>query len=195
MLVKNLNSAPEKSNQTSVDGTNPGFSQGEDSVDSEITDTGDSLFFHHRRFWSASMEGNNNAITPYGRLYTVANLVGSSVVSAFFTSLERCSCINLSTSDMDDDDESMDRRLMFANSTRHDDPRHAAPPPPLSSTAAAPASVDSLPERSSLLSSNVEETSELFVLLTIEDSIQPMSAKRQSWENAVCPKPRTLPHY
>ena len=95
------------------------------------------------------MEGNNNAITPYGRLYTVANLVGSSVVSAFFTSLERCSCINLSTSDMDDDDESMDRRLMFANSNRHDDPGHALPaphpPPPSSTAAAAPASVDSLP--------------------------------------------------
>ncbi|KAK9665212.1 hypothetical protein RND81_14G097900 [Saponaria officinalis] len=75
------------------------------------------------------MEENNTAITPATtKLLTVANYLGASVVAAFFTSLERCSCINLTTSDIDDDDAD-DRRLMFAASTRHDDPRHSLPPP------------------------------------------------------------------
>ncbi|GAB4826176.1 hypothetical protein Ancab_009043 [Ancistrocladus abbreviatus] len=95
------------------------------------------------------MEGNTD-LTPYGKIYTVANYVGASVVSAFFASLERCSCINLSTSDFDDDEEAKDRPLMFCNSTRHDDPRHSLPPPvaalPAPSTA-LPRSVDSLPLR------------------------------------------------
>ncbi|KAD3069047.1 hypothetical protein E3N88_36927 [Mikania micrantha] len=48
----------------------------------------------------------------------VANWIGNSVASAFFTSLERCSCINLSTShdefdDGDDDEEAKDRPLML----------------------------------------------------------------------------------
>ncbi|KAK9724843.1 hypothetical protein RND81_05G102400 [Saponaria officinalis] len=64
-----------------------------------------------------------------GKLLTVATYVGASVVSAFFASLERCSCINLTTSDIDEDDEDDDRRLMFSSSTRHDDPLHSLPPP------------------------------------------------------------------
>ncbi|KAL9240555.1 hypothetical protein vseg_014759 [Gypsophila vaccaria] len=75
-------------------------------------------------------DDTNGAMTPTnGKLLTVANYVGASVVSAFFASLERCSCINLTTTDIDDDDEDDDRRLMFSSSTRHDDPRHALPPP------------------------------------------------------------------
>ncbi|KAL9237440.1 hypothetical protein vseg_011987 [Gypsophila vaccaria] len=71
------------------------------------------------------------------KLLTVANYLGATVVAAFFTSLERCSCINLSTSDADDDDSAADdRRLMFVSSTRHDDPLHSLPAPP---------SVESLP--------------------------------------------------
>ncbi|CAI0544621.1 unnamed protein product [Linum tenue] len=39
------------------------------------------------------------------------------MASAFFASLERCSCINLSTSDDADDAlEAQDRPLMFSNS-------------------------------------------------------------------------------
>ncbi|KAL6591315.1 hypothetical protein ACP70R_049818 [Stipagrostis hirtigluma subsp. patula] len=44
-----------------------------------------------------------------------ASWVGASVTSAFFASLERCSCINLSTDDDDDhadDDEAKDRPLI-----------------------------------------------------------------------------------
>ncbi|CAM8933642.1 unnamed protein product [Rhodiola kirilowii] len=44
--------------------------------------------------------------------------VGNSVASAFFASLERCSCINISTSDNDDDEieeEAKDRPLMLTN--------------------------------------------------------------------------------
>ncbi|KAJ8446236.1 hypothetical protein Cgig2_016007 [Carnegiea gigantea] len=90
---------------------------------------------------------DHTAITPSGKLYMVANYVGAGVVAAFFASLERCSCINLSTSDYDDDEdeeEGMDRSLMFTNSTRHDDGRHALPAPPPSNSN-APTSVDSLP--------------------------------------------------
>jgi|UniRef100_A0A2N9EXL9 hypothetical protein len=43
--------------------------------------------------------------------------VGSNMASAFFASLERCSCINLGTTDFEDDDinidEAHDRPLML----------------------------------------------------------------------------------
>ncbi|GMH08874.1 hypothetical protein Nepgr_010714 [Nepenthes gracilis] len=79
---------------------------------------------------------DNNSVCPYGKICTVANYVGTSVVSAFFTSLERCSCINLSTSDNDDEEEAKDRPLMFRSSGRQ-----ALPTP----AASQPASVDTLP--------------------------------------------------
>ncbi|XP_057522131.1 uncharacterized protein LOC130802218 [Amaranthus tricolor] len=91
---------------------------------------------------------DNTAITntTTGKLYTVANYVGASVVSAFFISLERCSCINLSTSDYDDEEDAMDRGLMFNNSTRHDDPRFALPAPTRIIVSSNPSpTVDSLP--------------------------------------------------
>jgi hypothetical protein len=55
-----------------------------------------------------------------------ATWVGASVSSAFFASLERCSCINLSTDDDDDDDrgdegEAKDRPLIPSSAPRHDD--------------------------------------------------------------------------
>ncbi|KAF5811490.1 hypothetical protein HanRHA438_Chr04g0191751 [Helianthus annuus] len=71
----------------------------------------------------------------------VANWIGNSVASAFFTSLERCSCINLSTShdeteDADDgyDEEAKDRPLMLTKPVvfvehESDDKQH--PPPPV----------------------------------------------------------------
>ncbi|KAE8661968.1 membrane-bound transcription factor site-2 protease-like [Hibiscus syriacus] len=47
----------------------------------------------------------------------MAAWLGSSVAQAFFASLERCSCINLSTSDDADDSEAHDRPLMITNSS------------------------------------------------------------------------------
>ncbi|KAM7267115.1 hypothetical protein ACFE04_009281 [Oxalis oulophora] len=57
----------------------------------------------------------------YDKLNGLATWFGTNVAYAFFTSLERCSCINLSTSDEDDDDndddddEAHDRPLMLPN--------------------------------------------------------------------------------
>ncbi|OMO93540.1 hypothetical protein COLO4_16806 [Corchorus olitorius] len=45
----------------------------------------------------------------------MASWLGTSVAQAFFASLERCSCINLSTSDDAEDSEAHDRPLMFTN--------------------------------------------------------------------------------
>ncbi|MBA0806333.1 hypothetical protein Gohar_005788 [Gossypium harknessii] len=45
----------------------------------------------------------------------MAAWLASSVAQAFFVSLERCSCINLSTSDDADDSEAHDLPLMFTN--------------------------------------------------------------------------------
>ncbi|KAL3737529.1 hypothetical protein ACJRO7_019125 [Eucalyptus globulus] len=68
------------------------------------------------------------------KLDRMANWVGASVASAFFASLERCSCINLSTTDLDDDDDSKDHRpLMLTKPTSHE---------PLPSSAAATATAD-----------------------------------------------------
>ncbi|KAL5981586.1 hypothetical protein ACLOJK_015649 [Asimina triloba] len=54
----------------------------------------------------------------------IANWFGSSVASAFFASLERCSCINLSTIDIDDydEEEAKDRPLMLTKPIVLDDP-------------------------------------------------------------------------
>ena len=93
------------------------------------------------------MEDNTSITsTTTGKLYTVANFIGASVVSAFFSSLERCSCINLSTSDNDEEEDAMDRGLMFNYSTRHDDPRFALPAPTTTIVSSNPSpSFDSLP--------------------------------------------------
>lgn len=58
----------------------------------------------------------NTNVSSCEKLDRVASWVGSSVASAFFASLERCACINLSTTDVDDDDleeEAKDRPLML----------------------------------------------------------------------------------
>ncbi|CAD6241579.1 unnamed protein product [Miscanthus lutarioriparius] len=72
-----------------------------------------------------------------------ATWVGTSVTSAFFASLERCSCINLSTDDDDDDDrdheEAKDRPLMLAAAPRHDDVARPDPDSSLPVVAAAAA--------------------------------------------------------
>ncbi|KAH7691797.1 hypothetical protein IHE45_01G021400 [Dioscorea alata] len=65
------------------------------------------------------------------KLDRMASWVGASVASAFFASLERCSCINLSTTDFEDeeDEESKDRPLMLTKPIIHDAPDDDAPKP------------------------------------------------------------------
>ncbi|KAG5548867.1 hypothetical protein RHGRI_014281 [Rhododendron griersonianum] len=60
------------------------------------------------------MSGNQTMVNNCGfmtceKLDRMANWVGTSVASAFFVSLERCACINLSTShdDLNDDDKTL----------------------------------------------------------------------------------------
>ncbi|WOL10526.1 hypothetical protein Cni_G19283 [Canna indica] len=62
----------------------------------------------------ATDDNSQGVGTTYEKLEGVANWVGASVVSAFFASLERCSCINLSTAEDDSDEaeEAKDRPLM-----------------------------------------------------------------------------------
>ncbi|KAH7839526.1 hypothetical protein Vadar_005358 [Vaccinium darrowii] len=64
-----------------------------------------------------------------------ASWLGMSVASAFFASLERCSCVNLTTADSDDEneEEAKDRPLMFTNHQNDVD------------SAKNPSSVDDLP--------------------------------------------------
>lgn len=55
------------------------------------------------------------------KLDRVATWFGISVASAFFASLERCSCINLSTTDLDEEEEAYDFPLMLTKPVTHDD--------------------------------------------------------------------------
>ncbi|XP_010252842.1 PREDICTED: uncharacterized protein LOC104594297 [Nelumbo nucifera] len=66
----------------------------------------------------------NSSFISCEKLDRMANWVGTSVASAFFASLERCSCINLSTQDIEDDDdeEAKDRPLMLTQPIIHDGP-------------------------------------------------------------------------
>ncbi|KAJ0106304.1 hypothetical protein Patl1_17463 [Pistacia atlantica] len=67
------------------------------------------------------MEENNpnNGIISRESLNSVANWVSATVVSAFFASLERCSCVNLTTTDPDDDEEeeAKDRPLTLTSNS------------------------------------------------------------------------------
>uniref|UniRef100_A0A0D9Z0G3 Uncharacterized protein n=1 Tax=Oryza glumipatula TaxID=40148 RepID=A0A0D9Z0G3_9ORYZ len=85
-----------------------------------------------------------------------ASWVGASVTSAFFASLERCSCINLSTDDDDDladAHESKDRPLVLsdANAHAHTD---AHPDPPAAAADADKHKDDKLPPMSVDVSDN-----------------------------------------
>ncbi|CAA2940324.1 Hypothetical predicted protein [Olea europaea subsp. europaea] len=74
---------------------------------------------------------------------------GTSVVKAFFASLKRCSCINLTTYDSDDDDdeEAKDRLLMFTtlNSVNSTSSLASATTTTTTNSIAIPPSVDTLP--------------------------------------------------
>ncbi|CAL5195931.1 unnamed protein product [Lathyrus oleraceus] len=70
------------------------------------------------------MSNNNNnntsGLMSCDKLDRVASWVGTNVASAFFASLERCSCINLSTTDTDDDNiNDDDRPLMVTKPVSH----------------------------------------------------------------------------
>ncbi|KAE8663405.1 Fiber protein Fb17 [Hibiscus syriacus] len=60
---------------------------------------------------------NSPSLISREKLGEVAGWVSATVVSAFFSSLERFSCVNLSTNDPDDDDnpdEAKDRPLTYS---------------------------------------------------------------------------------
>ncbi|KAG6510595.1 uncharacterized protein LOC121975149 [Zingiber officinale] len=85
----------------------------------------------------ATDDNMEQPVTPYGRVEGVASWVGASVVSAFFASLERCSCITLNTfedEDDDDDDEQeevKDRPLMLTKPpNQYDDVDESQSPSP-----------------------------------------------------------------
>ncbi|KAG6508347.1 uncharacterized protein LOC121981763 [Zingiber officinale] len=71
----------------------------------------------------ATEENSGEMGTTYERLGGIASWVGASVVSAFFASLERCSCINLSTTEDDSDEleEAKERPLVLTKPVLHDD--------------------------------------------------------------------------
>ncbi|KAK4366023.1 hypothetical protein RND71_013903 [Anisodus tanguticus] len=55
----------------------------------------------------------------------IARWLGTSVASAFFASLERCACVNLTTyasDDEEDEEEAKDRPLFMNNLPSHVDP-------------------------------------------------------------------------
>ncbi|KAH6760476.1 hypothetical protein C2S52_009047 [Perilla frutescens var. hirtella] len=61
---------------------------------------------------------NENGATYYDKVDGLARWFGMSVAAAFFASLERCSCVNLTTFDTEDDDEeeeAKDRPLMLTS--------------------------------------------------------------------------------
>ncbi|KEH18620.1 hypothetical protein MtrunA17_Chr8g0346591 [Medicago truncatula] len=68
-----------------------------------------------------SNNSNNNAcgLISCDKLDRVANWVGTNVASAFFASLERCSCINLTTTDIEDDNNNDDLPLMVTTPVSH----------------------------------------------------------------------------
>ncbi|GMI75936.1 hypothetical protein HRI_001262900 [Hibiscus trionum] len=78
------------------------------------------------------MESSGSFMTC-DKLDRVASWVGANMASAFFASLERCSCINLSTTDFDDEEEAKDRPLMSIKPVIHDEPQSF--PEPLAGTA------------------------------------------------------------
>ncbi|MBA0617432.1 hypothetical protein Godav_026880 [Gossypium davidsonii] len=73
---------------------------------------------------------NNCSFMSCDKLDRMANWVGTNMASAFFASLERCSCINLSTTDFDDEEEAYDRPLVLTKPLIHDEPETEPQPRP-----------------------------------------------------------------
>ncbi|XP_018474581.1 uncharacterized protein LOC108845882 [Raphanus sativus] len=57
---------------------------------------------------STASTASNLSTASLEKLDQAASWFGATVISAFFASLERCSCVNLSTFDDDDDDDEED---------------------------------------------------------------------------------------
>ncbi|CAN6972616.1 unnamed protein product [Brassica rapa subsp. trilocularis] len=72
---------------------------------------------------STASTASNLSTASFEKIDQAASWVGTTVISAFFASLERCSCVNLSTSDDDDedDDESHSRPLALSPAPHPDD--------------------------------------------------------------------------
>lgn len=87
------------------------------------------------------MESNQSACLSYEKLNGAVSWVGTHVASAFFASLERCSCINLSTSDDPDinPDEAHDRPLMLSSASISHSDQCVTPPPPRNDVVNLPA--------------------------------------------------------
>ncbi|KAK6158911.1 hypothetical protein DH2020_006225 [Rehmannia glutinosa] len=70
---------------------------------------------YHRSFEALSNEATESScgFMKCEKLDRVASWVGASVATAFFVSLERCSCVKISTVDSDVDEEANDRPLML----------------------------------------------------------------------------------
>ncbi|KAE8685142.1 U-box domain-containing protein 30 [Hibiscus syriacus] len=71
---------------------------------------------------------NSGGFLSCDKLDRMFSWVGTSMASAFFASLERCSCINLSTTDFNDEEEAKDRPLIFIKPVIHDEPQSFAEP-------------------------------------------------------------------
>ncbi|KAJ4825830.1 hypothetical protein Tsubulata_029103 [Turnera subulata] len=84
---------------------------------------------HHRS------NANNCNFMSCEKLDRVASWVGTNVASAFFASLERCSCINLNTTDFEDDEDANSRPLITPKSSSS----HEIPDSPPAAAAAAEA--------------------------------------------------------
>ncbi|CAN6883933.1 unnamed protein product [Brassica oleracea] len=69
---------------------------------------------------SNASTASNLSTASFEKIDQAASWVGTTVISAFFASLERFSCVNLSTSD-DDDDESHSRPLALSPAPHPDD--------------------------------------------------------------------------
>ncbi|KAG6391535.1 hypothetical protein SASPL_149291 [Salvia splendens] len=64
------------------------------------------------------MDNESENGSYYEKVDGLARWVGTSIAAAFFASLERCSCVNLTTFDTDDDgeeEEAKDRPLMLTS--------------------------------------------------------------------------------
>ncbi|CAN7042723.1 hypothetical protein BRARA_B02740 [Brassica rapa] len=72
---------------------------------------------------SINSTSSNLSTASLEKLDQAASWVSTTVISAFFASLERCACVNLSTSDDDDDDneESHNRPLALSAAPQPDD--------------------------------------------------------------------------
>ncbi|KAM3281678.1 hypothetical protein BC332_13572 [Capsicum chinense] len=61
-----------------------------------------------------SQQQQNCSFVSCDKLDKMANRIGTSLASAFFASLERCSCITIRTShDEDDEEEAKNHPLLF----------------------------------------------------------------------------------